>query len=83
VKPASPAGHHRKHRRLSPRMVGAAKALEGVPPCHGKLAFSTWNAAARVARRIRATDGYRMRAYHCRSCHRFHVGANVLGDHDR
>jgi hypothetical protein len=59
-------------------MFGTPNALEGVERCNGKLSFSTWAAATKAARRVRATDGYRMTPYLCRTCHRFHVGANVL-----
>ena len=43
--------------------------------CTGKKAFSTFTKAKRGAQRLNRRDsGAHVEGYHCKHCHRFHVG---------
>lgn len=43
----------------------------------GKRPYATWSTAARMARNTnRDRDSAHVQPYHCRSCHRFHVGGS-------
>jgi hypothetical protein len=45
--------------------------------CTGKAVFIRFDQAERAAtRRNRKDGGAHVEAYHCRHCHRFHVGEN-------
>ena len=45
--------------------------------CTGKVRFETFGEANRAARRARRQSDRAVKAYACRECHGFHVGANA------
>lgn len=50
--------------------------------CTGKLAFLQFAEADRRAKRIRERTGDPVAAYHCRHCHRYHVGGTLDNSRD-
>lgn len=48
--------------------------------CMGKVSFETFDDAERAAKRTRECGyGRNMRAYRCPSCHKYHLGHDVIG----
>ena len=44
------------------------------PGCTGKRQFQTFTTAKGAAKNAARNNNEPMRPYHCRSCHKFHIG---------
>lgn len=60
---------------------GERRKHNGAVDCEGKLQFQTWSRAQHAAQRsnrAKGREGERFAAYHCQTCHLFHVGSDVV-----
>jgi hypothetical protein len=48
------------------------------PGCDGKKVYRSFSYAEVIAHRLSRANEEPMRAYHCRSCHKFHVGTRGM-----